>query len=419
MIRETLAVLVRGALKVFLLLAVAEAMLLAVVEAFETVRRKRWKQPPKEGFPWEEQPEVELESSDDQIKLYPDYGRLYEDMLAEIDKAEDHIFVETFMWLDDEVGRRFVNALARKAREGVNVCAIFDELANLSQPSSFKDFPDEIHTLRFRSFSGPADTLNPRSLHRTHRKILAVDGRVAFAGGFNIGELFTRWRGTHFRVQGQTVHEIERTFIGFWNTHRSEELPEIPLPKKRAWNPVTIFHSNDPYHHTFPIRDIYLRNIDKAQERVRITSAYFTPGVTFREKMMAAARRGGGRAGALPQVLEPRVRGLAFPAPHRHDARSRGAGLCLRSIHGSCKDRHCGRRVVHGRVLQRGHSKPLRAPRDEPGDLQPTDRREAGVYVRAGQDKRRRAYAGELGEPSITGKADRGCYHPAAAARLS
>ena len=293
MLRKALASLRRRGLKTLALLAAAEAAVLAAVEIFETVRRKYlWQQPPKEGFPWEEQPEVELESGGEYLKLYPDYGRLYEDMLAEIEAAEDHVFIETFMWLDDEVGRRFVDTLARKAREGVRVYAIFDELANLSQPSSFKDFPDEIHTLRFRSFSGPADALNPRTLHRDHRKILAVDGRVAFAGGFNIGELFTRWRGTHFRLRGPQVHELERTFIGFWNTHRPDGLPEIPPTGERSWNPALVFHSNDPYHHTHPIRDLYLRNIDKAREYVRLTSAYFTPGPTLRNKLMDAARRG-------------------------------------------------------------------------------------------------------------------------------
>ncbi|MGF1471772.1 MAG: phosphatidylserine/phosphatidylglycerophosphate/cardiolipin synthase family protein [Rubrobacteraceae bacterium] len=310
MIKETLVGLGRRTLKVLLLLAAVEAAVLAAVEAFETVRRKFWKRAPKEGFPWEEQPEIELDGGD-RIKLYPDYGRLYEDMLAEIERAEQHIFVETFMWLDDKVGTRFVDALASKAREGVKVYAIFDELANLSEPSSFKNFPEEIHTLRFRSFSGPAGVplgaLNPRNLHRNHRKILSVDGRVAFAGGFNIGELFIRWRGTHFRIRGDQVHELERTFVGFWNTHRPEWLPEVQLPEGRCWDPALVIHSNDPYHHTHPIRDLYLRNLDKAQERVLITSAYFVPGVALRERMIDAARRG-----VEVQVLFPKYSNHAF-----------------------------------------------------------------------------------------------------------
>lgn len=284
------------------ILAGLQALIVAAVETFEAVRRKFfWEQPPEEGFPWEEQPEIELESDGERMKLYPDYGRLYEDMLAEIEGAENYVFIETFIWQDDSVGSRFVDALVRKARKGVRVYAIFDELANLGQSASFKNFPEEINTLRFRSFSGPADVVNPRSLHRDHRKILSVDGRVAFIGGFNFGELYTRWRGTHLRVKGSTVHQIERAFVGFWNTHRGEELPEAPLPKERSWNPATIFHSNDPYLHALPVRDIYLRNMDRADERIYITTAYFTPGPALREKMMGAAKRG-----VEVQVLIPR-----------------------------------------------------------------------------------------------------------------
>ena len=274
-------------------LAAAEAALVGVVEGVEAVRRKFfWGQPPEEGFPWREQPEIELESSGERVKLYPDYGRLYEDMLAEIERAEEYIFVETFIWQAGDVGRRFVEALEGKVREGVKVYAVFDALANLGQPESFKEFPEGINTLRFRSFSGPLSALNPRNLHRDHRKILAVDGRVAFIGGFNIGEIYTRWRGTHMRIRGEEVHEIERAFVGFWNTHRTGKLPEIPPIGERAWNPTTLFHSNDPYHHDFPVRDIYIRTLDRATERAYITSAYFTPGAALRENMIDAATRG-------------------------------------------------------------------------------------------------------------------------------
>ncbi|HZY66240.1 MAG TPA: phosphatidylserine/phosphatidylglycerophosphate/cardiolipin synthase family protein [Rubrobacteraceae bacterium] len=297
-----MARLVKLVFKAASVLVVAELVLMGLVEAFGIVRRMLfWGQPPKESFPWEEQPEIELESDGEKMKLYPDYGRLYEDMLDEVEKAEKYIFVETFIWQDDGVGKDFVDALARKAREGVRVYAIFDELANLGQSASFKDFPEEINTLRFRSLSGPADAVNPRSLHRDHRKILSVDGRVSFVGGFNFGELYTRWRGTHLRVKGSTVHQIDRAFAGFWNTHRSGELPEAPLPKERSWNPATIFHSNDPYLHALPVRDIYLRNMDRADERIYITTAYFTPGSALREKMMDAAQRG-----VDVQVLIPR-----------------------------------------------------------------------------------------------------------------
>ncbi len=338
------------------LLAGLEALVLATVESFEAVRRKFfWEQPPKEGFPWEEQPEIELESDGEKMKLYPDYGRLYEDMLAEIEVAEDYVFIETFIWQDDEVGRRFVDTLARKAREGVRVYAIFDELANLGQPASFKDFPEGVHTLRFRSFSGPADAINPRSLHRDHRKILSVYGLVSFVGGFNIGEVYTRWRGTHLRMKGATVHEVERAFAGFWNTHRAADLPEIPPVRGRSWNPATVFHSNDPYRHTFPVRDL-----SEERKRRRREDLHNQRLLHPRRHVEGRPDKGrpawGGRTGSHSQALESRPRGLARPAAPRHALAGRSESLRVQGLHGPRKDRHRGQGMVHRGLLQRRYA---------------------------------------------------------------
>ncbi|PLS84821.1 MAG: cardiolipin synthase B [Actinobacteria bacterium] len=283
--------MLKAVLSLLATLVAAEVALVGVVEATAAVRR-RGQQPPTEGFPWEDRPEVELESGDERLKLYPEYEGLYEAMIGEIEGARERIFIETFIWHADDWGRRFVNALREKAREGVEVYAVFDEAANLGQPASFKRFLDEINLLRFRRLRGPKDAINPRSAHRDHRKLLTVDGRVAFVGGWNIGALYTSWRGTHLRVRGDEVHEMERVFTDFWNTHRSEDLPEIPPVRERAWNPALAFHVNDPYSHTFPIRDEYLRAVDRAAERLYVTTAYFTPGPAFRTALAKAAKRG-------------------------------------------------------------------------------------------------------------------------------
>lgn len=156
-----------------------------------------------------------------------------------------------------------MEALAKKACEGVEVYAVFDELANLGQPAEFKQFPQETNLLRFRGFSGPLSVVNPRTAHREHRKHLAVDGRVAFLGEFNIGELYTTWRGTHLRVWGEEARSISRAFADFWNTHRSEDLPELPPVREDAWDPSTNLLVNDPYRHALPIRAAHLRAVGR------------------------------------------------------------------------------------------------------------------------------------------------------------
>lgn len=281
----------RFAVRAFLALTAVQAVLVGVLVTMAQLRKRR--QEPQGGFPWEEGPEIELESGDDRLKIYAFGVRLYEDMLAAIEEAERTIFVGTFIWKGDEVGRRFVDALAKKAREGVRVCVIFDGLANAFVPPSFKRFPEEIHTLHFRPLWGPENLADPRNVFRYHRHLMSVDGKTAFLGGYNIGSLYADgWRDTHVRVRGVGAHEVENDFLDFWNAHRTPELPKLDHAAERDWNPATRFHRNDPYMRIFPIRAMYLEAIDRANEHVYLTHAYFVPDRAMRAGLKDAAKRG-------------------------------------------------------------------------------------------------------------------------------
>jgi cardiolipin synthase A/B len=288
--RRTLAEVRRLGARLVLGLLAVQAALVGVLVAMAQLRKRR--EGPREGFPWADRPEVELESGG-RLKLYPFGVRLYEAMLAEIEGARETVFVGTFIWKGDEVGRRFVAALARKAREGVRVCVIFDGLANVVVPPSFKKFPEEIQTLHFRPLWGPEKLANPRNIFRYHRHLMSVDGRVAFLGGYNIGSLYAAgWRDTHVRIGGKEAREVENDFSDFWNAHRTPDLPEISSARRRTWNPALVVRRNDPYLRIFPIRAMYIEAIDRANDHVYLTHAYFVPDRAMRAGLIDAARRG-------------------------------------------------------------------------------------------------------------------------------
>ena len=297
--RRALAEVRRLGVRLVLGLLAVQAALVGVLVAMAQLRKRR--QGPWEGFPWVDRPEVELESGG-RLKLYPFGVRLYEAMLAEIEGARETVFVGTFIWKGDEVGRRFVEALARKAREGVRVCVIFDGLANVVVPPSFKKFPEEIQTLHFRPLWGPEKLANPRNVFRYHRHLMSVDGRVAFLGGYNIGSLYAAgWRDTHVKISGEEAREVENDFSDFWNAHRTSDLPEISPAHGRTWNPVLVVRRNDPYLRIFPIRAMYIEAIDRANDHIYLTHAYFVPDRAMRAGLIEAARRG-----VDVQVLVPR-----------------------------------------------------------------------------------------------------------------
>jgi cardiolipin synthase A/B len=290
-LRRAFSELRRLGVRALAVLAAVQVFLVGVLVAMDELRKRR--QGPRKGFPWVEGSEVELESGETRLKLHPYGVRLYEAMLKEIERAEAKIFVGTFIWKDDEVGRRFVEALAKKAREGVKVCVIFDGLANVGVPPSFKRFPAEIHTLHFRPLWGPANLANPRNVFRYHRHLMAVDGRVAFLGGYNIGSLYAAgWRDTHVEVRGLGARDVENDFVDFWDAHRPPDLPKLEPAGERSWDPAAVFHRNDPYLRIFPIRAMYLEAIDRANDHVYLTHAYFIPDRAMRAGLADAARRG-------------------------------------------------------------------------------------------------------------------------------
>ncbi len=236
-----------------------------------------------------------LAIGDSEIQIYT-YGEdLYEAMLRAIGQAQERIVFETFIWKGDEIGQRFKQELQRAASRGVQVSIIFDGFANLVVPRSFKRFAPSpnLHVLEYPLLTWPWHPLHLRSYARDHRKILVVDGQTAFVGGYNIGTRYaTEWRDTHVRITGPAAWEVENVFIDFWNVHRGRRLSRLPDLGKRDWDPRTIIHRNDPHLMIFPIRASYLEAIDRAQQHIYLTHAYFIPDRAILQALLAAAARG-------------------------------------------------------------------------------------------------------------------------------
>lgn len=271
-----------------LALGAAQFVVIAVLTAIDAWR-KRFR---SQGyFPRLRPVPVEVGGSD--IQAYT-YGEdLYTAMLDAIRQADERIVFETFIWKDDALGEEFKQELQRAAERGVAVYVIFDSFANLVVPRSFKRFPPQIHVLEYPLARWPWHPFHMRSYARDHRKILVVDGDTAFVGGYNIGARYaTDWRDTHVRITGPHAWELENTFVDFWNTFRSPDLPVLPQRGSPTWDPHISIHRNDPNMMIFPIRSTYLEAIDRAQHHIYLTHAYFIPDRIILRALCDAARRG-------------------------------------------------------------------------------------------------------------------------------
>jgi len=242
-------------------------------------------------------PTVPVRAGEDEVVVHTFGATLYADMLAEIDAAEHTIMFETYIWKGDEVGQRFKDALTRAAARGVTVRVIYDAFANLVVNRRFFDFDERIQVRRHPVVSSLL--LRPRTTGRDHRKLLVVDSRVAFMGGYNIGALYAdRWRDTHLKLTGPSVTEFENTFIDQWNTHPIGVLAPfqrhslVASPVARVWDGAVKLHRNSPRLAVYPIRNMYLEAIDRAMHHIWLTHAYLIPDDDLVQALFAAAHRG-------------------------------------------------------------------------------------------------------------------------------
>lgn len=279
----------------------AQACAAATILAIDT--RRKLRHPQSGEFP--HNPPLDVVVSESQVRLYT-YGEdLYRDQLHAIRSAKDHIFFETFIMKADRTGIKFRQELIAAARRGVDVYIVLDTFGNLNQPPSFRRFPPlpNLHVIRFPLIRPGILTGNAREKGRDHRKILCVDSRIGFAGGYNIGDLYAHhWRDTHIRVVGPQVWELENAFVDIWNMYYNHKTqPHLPDLGSGSWASNLRASVNTPAYNSYPVRALYLESIDRASERVWITMAYFIPDEGIKHALMNAAQRGVDVRVLLPQ----------------------------------------------------------------------------------------------------------------------
>lgn len=229
---------------------------------------------------------------DTTVRVYTEGDELYADMLAAISSARRSVKFESYIFADDEVGRRFIEVLVERARAGVQVLVYIDAVGSLfSGPraveKALRDGGVEVRWFQRWNWRDPS-----RYNRRNHRKLLVVDGQVAFFGGFNVhrenslsifGEL--RWRDTHVRVTGRLARILQKVFDAFW---RNQVLPHPELPVDKAHDLVTN-HSRRGRRH---LHELYARKFAEAKRSIHLTTPYFVPDARTRRNLSRAARRG-------------------------------------------------------------------------------------------------------------------------------
>jgi cardiolipin synthase A/B len=233
------------------------------------------------------------------VELLKDARENYPAWLAAIAGAQRTVFFENYMFCEDATGLEFQSALAARARAGVRVRVIYDWLGSFGRASAKYWRALRAAGVEVRCFN-PARLAAPvASLHRDHRKMLSVDGRVGFITGLCIGRMWTGnpergippWRDTGIEVRGPALRDIEQAFAQVWAA-TGAELPEEELVRPQSIHPQG----------TVPVRIVAsvpglsaVLRIDQliasaARRSLWLTDAYFASIPPYVQALQAAAR---------------------------------------------------------------------------------------------------------------------------------
>lgn len=243
------------------------------------------------------------------IKLLKSGEEKFLDLFEEIKKAKHHIHLEYFNFRNDSIANALFDLLGEKANEGVEVRALFDAFGNGSNNQPLK----KKHLKAIREKGIQIEKFDPfkfpwinHAFHRDHRKIVVIDGKIGYTGGMNIADYYINglpeigeWRDMHARIEGKAVNDLQDIFLDMWNKTSGENISgKEYYPNKDS---ITISNDNscmiaivDRYPKKTPevMRNVYIKAIESANEKVQIINPYFTPVKSVKNAIKKALKNG-------------------------------------------------------------------------------------------------------------------------------
>jgi len=242
-----------------------------------------------------------------QITLLQNGEAYFPALESALDRAMHEIYLEAYIFENDNTGRRIAQALRRAALRGVKTHVLIDGFGSIGFPKTMVDDFEAagVRVLKFRPKTSPW-TLRRRRLRRLHRKIVVVDQTIAFVGGINIidymnihGQTSTRFDYA-VSVEGPLVKEIHLSAQQVWSRVAWTRLPpgwdedndrRVPSSEPKG-SMRSAFLVRNNIRHRRDIENAYLQAIEQARSEIILASAYFLPGLNFRHALVDAAGRG-------------------------------------------------------------------------------------------------------------------------------
>ncbi|GAE36149.1 cardiolipin synthase [Halalkalibacter akibai] len=243
-----------------------------------------------------------LLTENNQVTVYTKGADKFDSLLSDIKQAKSHIHILYYIIRDDELGNKIADALASKAKEGVEVRLLYDDLGSRRLSKTFiekvKSAGGEIEAF----FPSRIPFINLTLNFRNHRKLVVIDGETGYIGGFNVGDeylglnqRFGYWRDTHLKIKGEAVNHIQTRFIQDWNQASKKEITikEYLYPFTKQYGKFGIqIVSSGPDSQLEQIKKAYIKMILKAKKYVYIQTPYFIPDESLLDALKIACFSG-------------------------------------------------------------------------------------------------------------------------------
>lgn len=241
-------------------------------------------------------------TTNNEVKIYTNGEDKFKDLFNDIREAKSFIHIEYYIFRYDELGKSLIKELREKVKDGVEVRFVID---GMGSKKITKKIIREIESYGIKIsvfFPGVLPHINMRINYRNHRKIVVIDGKIGYVGGFNVGDEYVNkgkqfkfWRDTHIRIRGEAVSELNKRFILDWDYASGEKMGNMSMyfPNIDVIGEVGIqIVSSGPDHMEEYIKNSYMKIINNAKNYVYIQTPYLVPDSPMMEAIKISALSG-------------------------------------------------------------------------------------------------------------------------------
>ena len=259
-------------------------------------------------------------------RYFPLGEEAFEEMLTQLESAKKYIFLEYFIIEPGQMWNRMLDVLYRKAREGVEVRVLYDGTCAVTTLPS--NYPKQLEQLgiRCKVFAPLRPLVSTHYNYRDHRKIMVIDGRIAFTGGINLADEYINvrqkyghWKDPALMIQGQAVQGFTLLFLQMWNYSERERsyAPYLNLPEPVSATGIVIPYGCGPSDPERVGKMVYLNLLNHAKHRISIMTPYLILDGEMVTALRFAAQRGVDVRLILPHIPDKKYAFLLAKSHYR------------------------------------------------------------------------------------------------------